>query len=145
MLNASRFQQRKAMSARDVGDVEFTARAAVTDLTGAVQFARGNLAVAVNSVGSSIVDVSGIAARVDQMLTRPPTRASVKGTTRRLLPKIITTRGRASVSLLASLVKYKGGWLKVLVDDGELRQRGEALVYTATKAGRKDVQIYLMA
>jgi hypothetical protein len=129
----------------DVGDVAFTARAAVSDLKGAVQFARGNLAVAVNSVGSSIVDVAGIAARVDHMLTSPPSRASLKGLTRRLLPRTVTTEGRASVSLLASLVKYKRGWLKVLVDDGELRQRGEALVYTSTKAGKKDVQIYLTA
>ena len=126
-----------------VGDIEFVARELQSDISAAVQFTRGNIAVAVNSVGSVTVDVSDIAAIVDRMLTEPPTSVpSLRRLAKLQLPKTILVKGRKRVRLLKSLKKVGDRWLKAIVPDGELRRSGDALEYTTPQPGKKTVQIF---
>jgi hypothetical protein len=127
----------------EVGDVEFVARAAPSDVPAAMQFARGNVAVAVNSVGSVTVDVSDVAAGVDRALADAPAKvASPRTMAKRLTPKTVTVKRREGVHLVKDLSKVGDRWLKAIVPDGELRRRGNALVYTSPEPGKKTVQLY---
>jgi hypothetical protein len=127
----------------EVGDVELVARAAPSDVPAAIQFSRGNIAVAVNSVGSVAVDVSYLAAGIDRALADPPAKvASLRTMAKRLTPKTVTVKRREGVHLVKDLSKVGERWLKAVVPDGELRRKGNALLYTSPEPGKKDVQIY---
>ena len=127
----------------DVGDVEFVARVVPSDVPAAIQFARGNIAVAVNSVGSVAIDVSDVASGVDRTLAEPPAKmASPRTMAKRLSPKTVTVRRRAGVDLVKDLRRVGDRWLKAIVPDGELRRRGNVLVYKSSEPGKKAVQIY---
>jgi hypothetical protein len=127
----------------EVGDIEFVARAPGSDIPAAVQFTRGNVAVAVNSVGSVTIDVSDIAAIVDRVLSESPTGVpSLRTRAKPQPPKTVLIKGKEGASLVKDLKKVGDAWLKVIVPDGELRRKGDALVYVTPQAGRKTVQIF---
>lgn len=127
----------------EVGDIQFVARAPGSDIPAAVQFTRGNIAVAVNSVGSVTIDVSDIAAIVDRALSEPPTKVpSLRTLAKRQVPKTVLVKGKTGVSLVKNLKKVGDAWLKAIVPDGELRRKGEALVYLSPQPGKKTVQIF---
>jgi hypothetical protein len=129
-------------SLSNVGDIEFVAREPQSDIPAAVQFTRGNVAVQVNSVGSVTVDVSNVAAAVDHALAEPPTKVrALRAAAKRVTPRSVVVR-KQGAPLVKDLRKVGDRWIKVIVPDGELRRRGDALVYTSTEPGKKDVQIF---
>jgi hypothetical protein len=127
-----------------VGDIEFVARMPETDVPAAVLFARGNIAVAVNSVGSVAVDVSDIAETVDRLLTESPAKLppSVRRSATRLSPKVVDVKKKDGVMLVKSLRKTGDLWLKVIASDGELHRKADALVYKSAQPGRRAVEIF---
>lgn len=130
-------------NAAALGDISFVARASQSDIPGGIQFTRGNIAVAVNSVGAVIIDVTPVAIAVDQLLREPADKlASVRRLARDRTPQNVVTRlGQASI-LLPDLRDLGEAWLKAIVPDGEVRRRGNALVYTSRQKGKKAVQVY---
>jgi hypothetical protein len=127
----------------DVGDVEFVARSLDADVAAAVMFTRGNIAVVINSVGSVNVDVSEIAVLVDRMLREPPARVpSLRTVAKRQTPKSVQARRRQATPLVRNLRKTGDRWLKVIVPDGEVQRKGDALAYLSPQPGRKTVQIF---
>jgi hypothetical protein len=126
-----------------IGDIQFVARSAQSDIPAAVQFTRGNIAASVNSVGSMAVDVSDLATIVDRVLRDPPTKTpSLRKLAKVLAPRAVTVKDRKGASLVKSLKRMGDDWLKVIVPDGELRRKGDALVYLTSRYGKKSVQIY---
>jgi hypothetical protein len=128
-----------------LGDIEFVARAAQSDIPAAIQFTRGNFAVAVNSVGSVSMDVSDISSIVDRMLMEPPIRIpSLRKYAKQIAPRSVRTRGTEEAALIKD-VKFAGdAWLKVIVPDGELRRRDGAIEYMTKRPGPKPVQIFVI-
>jgi hypothetical protein len=128
-----------------LGDIEFVAKAAQSDIPAAIQFTRGNIAVAANSVGSVSIDVSDIAFIVDRMLIEPPIRIpSLRKYAKQISPRRVRTRGTDEAALIKD-VKFAGNaWLKVIVPDGELRRRDGAIEYMTKQLGSKSVQIFLI-
>ena len=125
-----------------VGDIEFVAREPQSDVPAAVQFTRGNLVVAVSSVGSVTVDVSETAAIVDKILSTPPTKVpSLRPLARLRAPRAVQARARVGASLVKNLKKIGDTWLNVTVPDGEVKRSGDALVYLTPRPGKKSVQI----
>ncbi len=126
-----------------LGDISLVARAPQSDIPAAVQFARGNIAVAVNSVGTVTIDVSEIAATVDHLLTEPPAKLpSIRKLSKPRPPKAVLLKGKEGATLVKDLKKVRDAWLKVIVPDGELRRKGDALVYISRQPGKKVVRIY---
>ena len=131
--------------AATVGDVSFVARAPESDIPAAIQFTRGNIAVAVSSVGSVNIDVSAVAAAVDRLLSEPTGKLpSIKKLAKALAPKTVVIRSKEGSRLVRSLKATGDAWLKVIVPDGELRREDNALVYVSRKHGKKSVRIASM-
>ncbi|MDM0078693.1 hypothetical protein QTH90_30095 [Variovorax sp. J2P1-59] len=125
------------------GDIEFVARAPVTDIPASIQFSRGNVAVAVSSVGSANVDVLPVAAVMDRMLIEAPGSVSfLRALAKQIAPRTVTFgEGEASAKLV-SLSKVRDAWLKAIVEEGEIRQKDDALMYFSKRLGRRDVQVF---
>jgi len=128
--------------AATVGDVSFVARAPESDVPAAIQFTRGNIAVAVSSVGPVNIDVSAVAAAVDRLLSEPTEKLpSIKKLAKVQAPKSVVIRSKEGSRLVKSLKATGDTWLKVIVPDGELRREDNALVFVSRKHGKKSVQI----
>ncbi len=129
-----------------LGDVAFVGRESQTDVPGAISFTRGNVLVSVSSVGEKTVDVSGIASLLDRVLGDPPAKRDVaKGRVLALAPKTATVEANQAQVLIKDLRKAapRGEWLKVIVPDGELSRKGNALNYVSDKGGAKQVTTYV--
>ena len=127
----------------EVGDIEFVARSPQTDAPAALFFTRGNIAVAVSSAGPATVDVSPFATMVDRVLSEPPARVpAIRGIAKRQAPKTVVARGKRAASLVRNLKSVGDRWLKVIVPDGEVRRKGNALAYVTSQPGKKTVQIF---
>lgn len=125
-----------------VGDVNFVGREPQTDIAAAISFVRGNVCVSVSSVGERNVDVSKIATTLDRALSVPPAKREVeKGKVRVLTPKVATVKANETYVLIKDLREAtpRGGWLKIIVPDGELSRKGDALIYVSTQSGEKQV------
>jgi hypothetical protein len=126
-----------------LGDIEFVARTPRSDLPAAVQFVRGNIVISVNSVGSVTIDVSEMAAIIDHVLTEPPTAVPfLREWAKRQAPKAVIAKSKRAVPLVKDLTKIGDRWLKVMTPDGELRRKGESLVYITPEPGTKRVQVF---
>ena len=126
-----------------LGDIEFVARAPRSDLPAAIQFVRGNIVISVNSVGSVTIDVSNMAAIIDLVLTEPPTSVPFLREWAKLeLPKTVTAKRKGALPLVKDLTTIGDRWLKVMTPDGELRRKGDSLVYITPQPGTKRVQIF---
>jgi hypothetical protein len=127
-----------------LGDVAFVARDPQLDLPAAIFFTRGNVCVSVSSVGERNVDVSGVTARLDRALSKPPTKAEVeKGRVKARPPKAATVKaGEAQVLIKNLKDAARGGWLKVIAPDGQLGREGDALIYESSQGGKKRIGIY---
>lgn len=146
LLNSMRSDlSREIRQLAQVGDVVFVARAPQTDIAGSVSFTRGNVLTVVSSVGSRNVDVSKIAGQLDRALSEPPAKAELtKGLVRARAPKTATvTAGRPLVLIDKLAEAARGAWLKVLVPDGELSRKGNALMYVSPESGRKRVEAFI--
>ena len=110
-------------------------------LSGRNSFVRGNIAVSVNSVGSVTIDVSEIAAIVDRLLTEPPAMPSLREWPNRDRRKRFSSKVRKRAAG-ERLKKVGDGWLKVMIPDGELRRKGDAVIYISRQPGKKVVRIY---
>jgi hypothetical protein len=131
-----------------LGDVIFVSRESHTDVAAAISFTRGNVCVSVSSVGEKNVDVSGIAARLDGALSEPPAKREVeKGQVRALTPKMASVKANEAYVLIKNLQKAapRGGWLKIIVPDGELSRKGDALIYVSAQGGRKQVGTFAVS
>jgi len=127
----------------ELGDVQFVARSVPSDVPAAIRFSRGNIAVDVDSVGSTTLDVSELALGVDRLLGEAPTQVpSLRRLARLQTPKTATIKGKEGVALVKDLAKAGDQWLKVIVPDGELRRKGQSIVYTAPQPARKAVQVF---
>jgi hypothetical protein len=128
-----------------LGDVVFAGREPRTDAAGVISLTLGNVFVTVSSVGEKTVDVSEIAARVEALLSEPPTKSQLaKGRARARTPKMAAVKENQPYLLIKELSKAapRGEWLKVIVSDGELRREGDALIYVSPQGGKKDVRTF---
>lgn len=128
-----------------IGDVNFVSREPRTDSAGAIIFTRGNLCVSVSTAGEKNVDVSEIAASLDWRLNEPPTKAEAgKSWVRARVPKSVTIRARKPAILIDNLPKAapRDAWLQVIVPDGELRRKRDALIYVSPEPGKKRVSAF---
>lgn len=125
----------------EIGDIQYVARATPSDIPGGIQFARGNVAVAVDSVGSVIVDVSGIAAGVDQQLVEPTSASPARAKSMKPSTQTVAGKAKVDVTVISDLRTRAKEWIKVIAPDGELRRKGNTLVYTSPRAGRKSIKI----
>jgi hypothetical protein len=130
-----------------VGDVSFAAAVENSRTLGAVYFVRGNLAVTVASAGEEPVDVAAVAARLDRDFSEPPTkrdlaeeRAVDRSRERLEVRKLEPTRlaERLPTPVL------RGGWLKVIVPDGEIAREGDELIYRSPEEGPKRIQEFVI-
>jgi len=125
-----------------LGDISFVTRAPQSDIPAAIQFTRGNIAVAVNSVGSVTIDVSSVATTIDRLLGDPTAKLpSVRRLTTAQPPKTVVAKGREGSTLVKDLKNVGNAWLKVIVPDGELRRKENTIVYVS-RQGKKAVHIY---
>ena len=128
-----------------VGDVNLVARDLRSDFVAAIQFTRGNVAVVINSIGQVNIDVSEIAASVDRSISESPTKQpSLRTLAKRQTPNTVVIKAKESATLVKSIKKVSEGntWLKVIVPDGEVVRKGDALLYSSPKPGKKTVQIF---
>ena len=128
-----------------LGDVVFVGREPRTDIPSTISFTRGNVCISVSSAGEKSVDVSDFAARLDRALSEAPAKGEVeKGMVQAKTPRVAPVKANEAVVLIKSLpaAAPKGGWLKVIVPDGELRRKGEALIYETPQGGKKSVSIF---
>jgi hypothetical protein len=123
----------------EVGDVNFVGRDPQSDAPAAIFFTRGNVCLAVNSVGSLSTDVSKIARSVDRALSEPPVK-----TRTRIQKRVLVVKPEQSYPLIKNLRKAapRGGWLKVIAPDGELARKGNSLIYASPHGGKKEIGIY---
>ena len=131
-----------------LGDVIFVSREPHTDVAAAISFTRGHVCVSVSSVGKRNVDVSEIAARLDGALSGPPAKSVVEtGRVRALTPKMATVKANEAYVLIKNLPKSapRGRWLKIIVPDGELSRKGDALIYVSAQGGRKPVGTFAVS
>ncbi len=130
---------RGAGALADLGDVTFVGRAPESDMAAATLFARGNVAVAINSAGSAIVDVSRFALLVDRMLAAtgaakflPPARHGA----------VTLDAGKRGEELPLDVDLAGNAWVKLVAPDGELRRKGDALLYSAAEPGMKTLDVF---
>jgi hypothetical protein len=131
-------------SLRRLGDINFVGRDPESDLAAAITFSRGNVWISVRSVGDRTVDVGRVAERLDRALSRPPTQADIakQRVEARSLDRTARKAGEEQ-RIIDSLVEdARGGWLKVLASDGELRQEGDTLIHVSAVAGRTRIQVF---
>ncbi len=129
-----------------LGDVNYAVREPQTNIAGTITFTRGNVCVSVSSAGDKKVDVSEMAAVVERALGEPSARAEAgRRRVRARVPERVDAVAGKSVVLVEKLPKTvpRGGWLKIIVPDGELSRKGDALVYVSPEAGRKRVDAHL--
>ena len=129
-----------------VGDVNYVGREAQTEIAAAISFTRGNVCVSVSSVGERNVDVSAIARTVDRALSAPPARREVEKGRVRAAPKVAAVEAEEAHVLVDNLGQAApgGGWLKVIVPDGELRREGNTLIYASAQGGEKQVDVFIV-
>ena len=128
-----------------VGDVNYVAREAHTDIAAAIRFTRGNVSVDVSSTGDKNVDVSEMAVVLDHALSEAPAKkGAAKRQPRVRVPRSVDVAARKSVVLVENLPEAvpRGVWLKIFVPDGELRRKGDALVYVSPTSGKKTVRAF---
>jgi hypothetical protein len=131
----------------NTGDINFIGKPPESKVVASMLFTRGNLSVSISSAGEKSVDVSKIAALLDHMFSEPPDKADVeKGTVAALSPKSLQVRENEAFTVIETIPEpvARGGWLKVIAPDGELRREDDALVYVSPKSGRKRIGKYLM-
>jgi hypothetical protein len=129
-----------------LGDVSFVGRDPQSDVPAAISFTRGNIFVSVTSVGERNVDVSDVAARLDRLLSEPPSRADLdKRRARERLKAATVGAGEAHVVLeKLSTATPRREWLKIIAPDGELTLQGEALSYSSPDGGKKQIATFVM-
>jgi hypothetical protein len=128
-----------------LGDVNYVGREPQTDIVGAITFTRGNVCVSISSAGEKSVDVSEMAAVLDRALSEPRARIEAgKGQVRARVPESVDVAARKPVVLVEKLPEAvpRGGWLKIVVPDGELRRKGDALIYESPEGGKKRVRAF---
>ena len=131
-----------------LGDVVFVGREPQTDIPGAISFTRGNVFVSVSSVGERTSDVSAIAAGLDGALSEPPAKRELeKGKLQLLSPKAATVKANEAHVLIENLREAAPGgeWLKIIVPDGELSRKGDALIYVSPQGGEKHVSAFAIS
>jgi len=128
-----------------LGDIAFGARTPETDIPAAVTFVRGNVFVSVRSVGDRVADASPAASWLDEALSRPPRPKDPAG--KAIRTRWIETKPRRAgmeeiiVGRVAEATAE--GWLKVLATDGELRRRGDSLIYVSGSAKPSRVELFV--
>jgi hypothetical protein len=132
-----------------LGDIVFVSRDPEASLPGAVSFTRGNMLISVSSVGEKNIDVSDFAAKLDSALNDPPAnREMASGKVRALSPTAKPTlKANEAHVLIDELPKAASGgeWLKIMVSDGELSRKGDALIYVPAQGGEKQVETFAIS
>ncbi len=128
-----------------LGDVNYVTREPQTNIAGAIMFTRGNVCVSVSSAGEKNVDVSEMAAVLERALSEPPAKADAsRPKVHACIPEWVDVTARKPVVLVEKLPEAvpRGGWLKIIVPDGELRRKGDALIYVSPEGGKKHVSAF---
>jgi hypothetical protein len=131
-----------------LGDVNFVGRDLQSDIPAAIFFARGNLCISVSSIGEKDVDVSEIATTLDRALSEPPTKVQLKKEqVQRRTPEEATVKADEAFILIENLreVTPPTGWLQIVAPDGELRRKGNALIYVSSRGGKKSIRTYVLS
>lgn len=130
-----------------IGDVVYAGRRAADDMTKSIAFTRGNALISVNSGGSRDIDVSNVASLIDAALNDVPTTKDIdSGKVRRVKLAPVAGRANQAHTLVDNLPNTapKGQWLKIIVPDGELGRRANALIYTPAETGEKRVESFIL-
>ena len=128
-----------------IGDVNYVAREQFSDIPAAISFTRGNILLSLNCVGDRNFDVTAIAAQIDDELHKPATKSQLeKEKIKRIKPTSAVTYANEPYVLSKNLKKqFKSiSWVKIIVSDGELKRRGDELIYTSSKEGKKTIDIF---
>jgi hypothetical protein len=131
-----------------LGDVIFVSREPQTDIAAAMSFSTGNMCVTVSSVGESNVDVATIATTLERALSAPPAKGELeKGKVGVQAPRVATVKANEAYVLIKNLQEAvpRGGRLKIIVPDGELSRKGDALVYVSPQGGEKPLGIFAVS
>lgn len=129
-----------------VGDILFVNREPYSDIAAGIWFSRGNVCSFIRSSGAKTVDVSDIAIRLDRSLSEPPLPKDVeRGTVQALEPRTIAAKANEPYTLIENVqdVTPHGEWLKIIVPDGQLSRRGEAILYIPAQSGEKRVSLFV--
>jgi len=132
-----------AKNLAQLGDVNYVTREPRTNIAGAIVFTRGNVCVSVSNAGEKNVDVSEMAAVLERALSQPSAKAG-KRQVRVRIPEWVDVTARKPVVLVERLPEAvpRRGWLKIIVPDGELRRKGDALIYVSPEGGKKRVSAF---
>lgn len=130
------------------GDINFVAKAPKSRAVTSLYFTRGNLTVTVMSAGDKPVDVTKLAMALDSLFTEAPDSTDVEeGLVKELSPKTLQVKAKKTMPVIEHVSEAiaKGGWLKIIASDGELKREDDALVYTSATKGRKRIGKYIVA
>lgn len=128
----------------EIGDVNYVAREQKSDIPAAISFTRGNIFLSINCVGDRNFDVTGIADQIDNELYKAPSAAKQKtDKIRTLKPTEAPVHAGEPYLLIRNLKKLapRKMWLKIIVPDGELKRKGEDLIYISPTEGKKRITI----
>lgn len=129
------------------GDINFVGKEPSSNVVSNILFTRGNLSVSVRSVGDQAVDVTKMAQTMDTLFHEPPNQNEIeKGHAEELSPKTLQVEENVSVAVEEKIAipVARGGWLKIIAQDGELKREDDTLFYISTKPGRKRIGKYLV-
>jgi hypothetical protein len=127
-----------------IGDVQYAAEIQEARTVGAVFFTRGNLQIAVRSVGTKTVDVQKFAKRLDDRLAKAPTKAEkAKGLVTSAEPVSVKVKKKLAVVLIDRLPEAtpRSGLTRVIVPEGEARREGDTLYFFSEQTGDKRVEV----
>lgn len=133
---------RGAGNLAEAGDVIFVVRDPVHDRQASAQLARGNVAVAIRSVGSIAVDVSAFVRLVDAMLSGASDKDDFHPAERNFLSMRAAEKG--GVSVLPIDLGESDAWLRLIASDGELRRKGRTIVHVASAPGESTVELFAL-
>ena len=128
-----------------IGDINFVNRVPESDIPAAIFFTRGNIFLSMNSVGEKDIDLSDFAVQLDDDLNKPGSSpAGGKEKIRVLPPKASVTLKAGDAHILIKDVRKvtpRDTWVKIIVPDGELSRKGDAIIYSSETGGAKNVSI----
>ena len=88
--------------------------------------------------------MSDVAARLDRLLSEPPSRADLDKRRARERVKAATIEA-GETHVLVEILRgaARGDWLKIIAPDGELSLQGDAFSYSSPEGGKKQIATYL--
>ena len=129
------------------GDINYVAKATKSRVVSSMFFTRGNLSINIMSAGDKTVDVTKMAAILDNLFTKRPEATDIEeGLVEELSPKTLQVKEKQITPVIGNVSEAvaEGGWLKIIAPDGELKREDNTLVYESPTKGRKRIGKYVV-